>query len=66
MPKHVTGTRYRLEFELLPPQEDEAPVIIRLRWLLKWALRDLRLRCKSVEELPRPPEGDPRPEGVLE
>jgi hypothetical protein len=57
--------RYRLEFEPLPPQDDEVPVVIRLRWLLKWALRDVRLRCMSAEEVRPPTDGETRPEGVV-
>jgi hypothetical protein len=65
MAKRTTQPRYVFTFEPLPEVKGEAPVTIRLRWLLKWALRDLRLRCKSAEEVRPPTDGETRPEGVV-
>jgi hypothetical protein len=50
----VKRTQYRLVIEPLPPAPDERPVVVRIRWMLKRMLRDLRLRCKSIEEVPCP------------
>jgi hypothetical protein len=46
--------QYRLVIEALPPAAGERPVLVRIRWGLKRMLRDLRLRCKSIEEIPCP------------
>jgi hypothetical protein len=59
MYKHQGGERYRLELVALG--DDDAPPVVRLRHLLKHALRQLRLRCVcAVETTPYP---DGRTEG---
>jgi hypothetical protein len=57
--KHQGGESYRLELVALG--DDDAPPIIRLRTLLKYALRGLRLRCTDAVETTLYPED--RPEG---
>jgi hypothetical protein len=49
--------RYTIVLEPLPPPADgdEVPPIIRIRHMLKAALRCWRLRCTSIEEVPAPP-----------
>lgn len=44
--------RYLVELEALP--DDLAPAAVRLRRLLKVALRAFRLRCVRAEEAPGP------------
>jgi hypothetical protein len=46
--------RFRLTFEALP---DDVGPAIRLRRLLKYALRTLRLRCRRVDRAPDLGEG---------
>jgi hypothetical protein len=53
--------RFVITLEPLPPPADgdEVPVAVRLRTLLKVALRSLRLRCTAVEQLGPPAAGGP-------
>ncbi len=51
---------YRLTFRALP---GELPVPIRLRHLLKDALRSYGLRCTAIEEV-KPSNPDPLPKEV--
>jgi hypothetical protein len=53
------ATVYRVTFLALP---DDVPPSIRLRRLLKIALRALALKCTEAEEI-RPSEGDTGPAG---
>jgi hypothetical protein len=48
-------SRWRLEFEPLPAVPGEPPASVRVRRLLKFALRVLRLRCVAVREPPPDP-----------
>jgi hypothetical protein len=62
MYKHQGGESYRLELVALG--DDDAPPIIRLRTLLKYALRCLRLRCTDAVETTPYPNGRPKGENA--
>jgi hypothetical protein len=52
---HCSDSRLMLRLELRPlPLADNAPLPIRLRCLLKYALRVCGLRCTSVEKIQAP------------
>jgi hypothetical protein len=54
--RHKGGERYEL---VLVAQPGEVPPIVRLRHLLKLALRGLRLKCVSVREVTIDPAAAP-------
>ena len=46
--KHIHTTDYRI---MLHAQASDVPAIVRLRELLKVALRDYRFKCTAVEQI---------------
>ncbi len=51
----------RFKLLLVPVASDDRPVAVRLRWLLKTALRQCGLRALSVEQLAPPPDSSGQP-----
>jgi hypothetical protein len=66
--KHQGGEEFILTLRALG--DDDAPPTVRLRQLLKHALRCLRLRCTDARETtPYPkgrPEGEPAADAILD
>jgi hypothetical protein len=60
--RHPGGEEFLLTLRALG--DDDAPPIVRLRTLLKYALRGLRLRCTDARETTPYPEGQPKRENA--